>query len=450
MLWFCSASKSGLIGVLVAFCLSCAQANVKTDTDRRPQVTHGVSATILYPGQSAPTLSIPPSGVPGARPGAAQAQGAYSGGTSRGPVMIGGTSVEEIGHTEFKGGARPSWFKYLAAPFAVAAYPFKKAWDALKPAPQPAAPAAVGAPPSRAPSSPNPHALHEQAQLEQMRRELAMREKTPAAPTPATPPSPHAAPTRRGASLSIAEELAALRAGTAAGASAQQAPPPASTHASVREGGVADRVVDRDGDGRPDHWIYRDGNRSLREVFDDDGDGTPNRTVLLDPSTGKEAQVEEDVDGDGRTDSWTEYQGGELMRRRADSDGNGFVDTWTFYRSGVPFRHEQDTDGDGFRDRIGYYEGGQLRREEEDLDGDGHPERVSRFAPDGELSEREEDSDGDGVIDQRAYYEGGRLVRRELLTEAAARKVEEESVTRAPAFSESAPRAVAPPPPGLP
>jgi hypothetical protein len=113
------------------------------------------------------------------------------------------------------------------------------------------------------------------------------------------------------------------------------------------------------------------------------------------------------------------------------------VDAWTFYRGGLPFRHEQDTNGDGFRDRVGFYENGKLAREEQDLDGDGHPDRITRYDAAGEVAELDEDADGNGVIDQRSYYEAGRLQRRELLTEAAVRALEGESLAPPAPFSDA-------------
>jgi hypothetical protein len=429
-----------------------AISHVNRDSDHRPDTTTGMAATILYPGQSAPRVNLPPPGEPGgattgsalpgapgaagAAPGARSSSGSGLGTTGSGGMLIGGATIEASGHTEVH--QDPLWLKPMLVPFAIAAYPFQKAWGAVRgddDAPQgpqlPAAPRVTA------------QAAREQAELDQMRQELATR---PAGGAPAAQPEPvpsYAAAPPRAPARSIADELEALRrarsgrAGAPPGAAPVAGPPAVPAPAPAPAAGAPGRALDRDGDGRPDHWIELEGGRPARERFDDDGDGVVERSVFLDPASGQPARVEEDLNGDGRVDSWSEYGGGELVRRRADSSGSGVVDSWTFYRGGVPFRHEQDSNGDGFRDRVGHYENGKLAREAQDLDGDGHPDRIARFDASGEMVELDEDADGNGVIDQRSYYAGGKLLRRELLTETAVRALEEESLVAPAPFSES-------------
>ena len=433
-----------------------AISHVNRDNDHRPDTTTGVAATILYPGQTAPRVNLPPPGEPGgattgsALPGARGPAGAPSGSSTSsgsgigssgggGGMLIGGSSIEATGHSEVH--QDPLWLKPMLVPFAIAAYPFQKAWGALR---------GDDSPPANAPQLPaapraTTQAAREKAELDHMREELATRPSGAApAAEPGAPPVYAAAPARPPA-RSIADELAALRRGrsTRAGASqepmpvSQAAPSPAPATATAPSASATGRALDRDGDGRPDHWIELEGGRPLRERFDDDGDGVVERSVFLDPTSGQPARVEEDLNVDGRVDSWSEYSGGELVRRRVDSSGSGVVDAWTFYRGGLPFRHEQDTNGDGFRDRVGHYENGKLAREAQDLDGDGHPDRIARFDASGEVVELDEDADGNGVIDQRSYYAGGKLLRRELLTETAVRALEEESLVAPAPFSDS-------------
>jgi hypothetical protein len=435
-----------------------AISHVNRDADHRPDTTTGMAATILYPGQTAPRVNLPPPGEPGgattgsalpgapgaagAAPGARASSGSGIGSSGSGGVLIGGTSVEATGHTEVH--QDPLWLKPMLVPFAIAAYPFQKAWDAVRGDDGPAAPAQLPAAPRV-----TAQAAREQAELDQMRQELATRPSGAASADPA--PVQAAAPARPPA-RSIADELAALRRarGQRGGAlqepTAAPVPQAAPVPSAAPRAGAPGRAEDRDGDGRPDHWVELEGGRPARERFDDDGDGVVERSVFLDPASGQPVRVEEDLNRDGRVDSWSEYSGGELVRRRADSSGSGVVDAWTFYRGGVPFRHEQDTNGDGFRDRVGHYENGKLAREAQDLDGDGHPDRVARYDAAGEVVELDEDADGNGVIDQRSYYQGGKLQRRELLTESAVRALEEESLVAPAPLSDAG--AATPPAPG--
>ena len=57
--------------------------------------------------------------------------------------------------------------------------------------------------------------------------------------------------------------------------------------------------VDRDGDGRTDHWIFRDeGGDMMRESFDDDFDGRPDRTLHYDPWSHAVVRIDEDANQD--------------------------------------------------------------------------------------------------------------------------------------------------------
>ena len=134
---------------------------------------------------------------------------------------------------------------------------------------------------------------------------------------------------------------------------------------------MADGIVDRDGDGRVDQWIFRENGEIARVELDENRDGRPDRILHYDLGTHQIRRVEEDGNADGVSDSWTDYEDGRVSRRRGDGDYDGVADTWSFYRDGVITRHEQDTTGDGFRDRMGYYVDGKLVREEHDRDGDG-------------------------------------------------------------------------------
>ena len=477
-----SVLGSALLGLLAAAGLGCfGYANVKGDRSDHPIVNHGTGATILYPGQGPSMPSTPrpggavyngvpqtrsQSGSPPAR--AAQGQRAASapgqmarGSASNAPgaipgqvvdpgnrqlTFLGGTERDEDEYREFR--SEPPYLKYLALPFAIAAYPFKAVADAVDgddgpppaSAPTPASKAAASATaPANAPVDAD--AAHERARLEALERELASRGATS---PPQTPPATTAARSgsaplqraaRQGAApqtaapaagvshgLSIAQELAALR---SPGESRSARPSAARATSSPAPGtrrqpsqaplGAADQVRDRDGDGRPDRWVYHEQGRSARELLDEDGDGRPDRTAWLDPASGELRRVEEDTNLDGQPDSWIAYRAGQIARQRRDTDHDGFLDAWSFYRDGVLIREERDLDGDGFRDRVALYREGRLLEEREERDADGRVDQVTHYDAQERIARRDEDRDGDGLIDVRSFYTAGKLSRRELV-----------------------------------
>jgi len=450
-----------------ALTLGCGYANVHKNTDLTPNVMTGVGATIIMPGQSAPPLPMP--GVmnnqsrsgPGSSSGssASQGMGAGSPGAPQdpngpqypyapGPAGPGsvpqapGGNPPSSGNLVFIGGAQqdvqtslethnePLWLKPLLFPFALVAYPFTKTYEALSGEDHDNGPAVPR--PNAQPARPLTHeemqARQEADALSDLQRQLEQRGQAgptdPGAPAPQASGSPGASSSSR---LSIAEELAALQARRDGGASAPSqgalqppvvasAPPPG-TPAMPTGSGVADLVEDRNHDGRPDHWVYREGGHIVREVFDDHGKGVPDRILYYDATGTQVVRSEEDTNGDGRMDTWTEYKNGQIVNRRADTDGDGVVDTWTFYHDGQVVRLEQDTDGDGLPDRIEFYEAGHRVREERDRNG--KPAVITYYDKNDQITQRDEDTDGDGVLDMRSYYSAGKLVRREVMNEAA-------------------------------
>jgi hypothetical protein len=371
-------------------------------------------------------------------------------------TLIGGAQRDERLHAEYR--EEPLWAKYLALPFAIAAAPFKRAAEALRgerePGPEvpratPSAPSVVQKPPPD----------YETSSLRSLERELQERQArepvTPVGAGPSTPlPSgaPPGASTAPTSEPSIAEELAALRrAATARSSPAPEPAPPlrvASAHPTeaavtrpapppaLAEAAPAHGIVDRNGDGRTDHWIYRETGEITREVFDDDFDGRPDRALLYDLETHQVHRVEEDTDRDGAFDSWTDYRDGSVVRRRSDSDSNGGVDSWSYYAGGRITRYEQDTTGDGFRDRVGVYRDGRLEREEFDRDGDGRLDRILHYDANEQVIREEQDSDRDGRVDVISHYDSGRLARRELL---------DPSLLRSPGGAEGSARGTAAP-----
>jgi hypothetical protein len=464
----------------LAGCL--AYSNVKRDVDRTPVVHHGVGATILMPGQTAPAMPTPvrgigqrgapapvyapPGGVPapgsgGSTSGSSSGFGTGSGsgsggGTSYGsspgygggtygqatpgePVgggsniqFIGGAEIDEVRHREIR--QDPLLVKALLAPVAAVAWPFKKLYQAAQGEPQPVV---RPAPPNAPPRGPADYeSAYEASQLEALERQVTS-PQAGAAPQAPAPRAPAVASAPRASSIS--DELALLqRRVQPRGVAMDPGGAPGSAGAPA-PAGVADKVSDRNGDGRPDVWQYREGGALVRELFDEDADGRVDHTVRYDPASGQKTYEEEDSNVDGQIDSWVEYKDGEVVRRRQDANGDGQPDAWTLYRGGQLARVEEDRNGDGFHDRVGYYQEGKLRREVEDANGDGRPDRVTLYDDAERARERSEDLNGDGLVDARSFFENGKLVRRELVDESlggAQPLVEEEQLGTPEGFSD--------------
>jgi hypothetical protein len=439
-----------LLLIPVLFTLACG-GTTSGGVYRTPMVERGACATIMMPGQ---TMPMP---EPGETPGC---PGGYA--------SIAGGGVVEEGEKVTKTEPHPL-VKVISAPFAILFFPFKlmvagaeKLGDALKDGEEvPMDPRLRSKQATIA--KVDPQTAHEREQLGALERELEQRGGkvsshasgpvmsggTASATTPqaANAPQGTSAPQAAAAGrsrLRIADELAALRgaAPEPAGATAppvvaatpQAAPAPLAAPPAPSTS-PADRVLDRDGDGRPDHWIYLKDGQVGRELFDDTGDGAPDRSVWRDPVTGKETRVEEDRNADGRPDLVSEYKDGQLARVRRDTNFDGAPDVWSYYRAGQLIREEEDPDGDGFRNRVALYANGRLATEREDRDGDGRIDRLTRYDAEERVVQRDEDQDGDGLVDARAFYEAGRLVRRELVNEMQGGAIEDEEDLSSAAWS---------------
>jgi hypothetical protein len=434
-------TPSTLLLILALFALACG-GTTSGGVYRTPMVERGACATILMPGQTVPMPE------PGETPGC---PGGYA--------SIAGGGVVEEGEKVTKSEPHPA-VKVVTAPFAILLFPFKllavgaeKLGDLVKDGDEvPMDPRLRSKQATVAKL--DPQTAHEREQLGALERELEQRggkltsrssgpvmSGSPASTASAAPPQ-----ARSGSRLRIADELAALRGGAApapladAGAEAAPVPPPplpapAPLTSSAAPALPADRVLDRDGDGRPDHWIFLSNGQVAREQFDDRGEGRPDRSVWRDPVTGHEQRVEEDRNGDGRADVIAEYKDGQLARVRRDTNFDGAPDAWSFYRAGQLTREEEDPDGDGFRNRVALYQNGRLASEREDRDGDGRVDRITRYDAEERVVQRDEDQDGDGLVDARAFYEAGRLVRRELVSETQGDAILEEEDLSSAAWS---------------
>ena len=441
-----------LVIPLFAGCM--AQSRGSYDIDRTPIVNTGTRASIIYPGQGAPAMpgmapqnqyptagsSPPPGQAPGS--GAAGPHGEPAPGASHPPetgapprantqpdgamTFIGGARTNEQRHLEVR--QDPLLVKYLTAPIALLAAPFVLAKEALSDEHEPGPPIPQRTnptiPQSASVSPPTTRPLdYETAMLQNMERELDQRHGS----AQAAENSPRRVASTRSSSLSIADELQALQRTPEAPRTPSDRKTAASPSGSVESSSTgepgnpyptAHGIVDRNGDGQIDQWIFREDGEIVRQVLDENFDGRADRTIVFDRETHRPSRVEEDTSGDGALDSWTDYRDGEIIRRRSDSDGDGVVDTWSFYREGELARHEQDTTGDGFRDSVSFFEQGQRVREERDRNGDGQADAVLYYDGAQQLSRHEEDRNGDGSLDVVSHYQAGRLVRREVLDSA--------------------------------
>ena len=398
------------LAVLVSTGVLLACGGTTTDgVYRTPIVERGVCATILMPGETMPRPD--PGESPTCRGGHAS--------------IAGGGVVEESQKTT-KTEAHPV-VKALGAPFAVLLFPFKlvvagagKLGDALDGKDEVPMDPRLRERQAQVATA-DPQAAHEREQLSALERELEQRggrtvsRQSGSTMDPGTASAATPAPAPARARRSIADELSALRGAKPA---REPAVAPVDGSAELPAPPAPDRALDRDGDGRADHWIHLSQGRPERELFDDNGDGAPDRTVLRDPASGQELRVEEDGNADGRPDTVSEYRDGQLARVRRDTDFDAAPDTWSFYRAGQLTREEQDPDGDGFRNRVVLYREGRIASEREDRDADGRVDRVTRYDGAQRVAQRDEDQDGDGLVDARTFYENGRLVRREFVSES--------------------------------
>ncbi len=459
----CSSTQYDLLLIAIVVVstssLGCfAISRGESDFDDKPVVNTGVGAMIIRPNQNPPTYYPPgtqppptaqPQGAPQQPSGAAPSYGSAptvttgpngerrTGGAAvpnQVPIqMIGGAEQDISGQRAWK--QEPVWLKYLALPFAIVAAPFKAAIKDPEPGPElpRSQPLPLGSEAPRAEPPPPPRMDYETAMVDQLEQELDARNRAngvsaePPAVNPTRPPSPETVGSA--GSSSIAQELAALQRAPQRAPAPSYTPPathnPKSTTSSApvqpraSQPAEANGIVDRDGDGRVDQWIFRERGEISRVELDENADGRPDRFIHYDLDTHQIARVEEDSNADGASDSWTEYVDGRVARRRGDGDYDGSIDTWTFYRVGIITRHEQDTTGNGFRDRVGYYSNGKITREEKDLDGDGRTDSTLYYDSLERISRREEDKDHDGRPDVISHYEAGKLSRKELIQNAS-------------------------------
>jgi hypothetical protein len=397
-----------------------------------------MGATVMYPGEPGPAMpgsALGPAGsgssstgssapgttsgsthstgqgVPGSSSGSTASNGAPAGQPGSNMTLIGQTTEDLSNTTEKK------QFLPIGPLFG---YPFwifgqtigEKADEAKKEQSEPKASA-----PSRTVRT------QDDAERDRLVREneALRRELEDRAAPPAAEPVTRAAPR-----TSIGDELAALersldRRSTTSPKVSAAAPAgrPLAPHAPGL--GTPD-TTDRNGDGRPDEWIYTANGRPVSDALDDDFDGRVDRIRRYD-AKGRLVSSDEDLNADGIMETTSLFEEGQLARRRTDSNGDGQADTWSFYRGDELLRTEIDRNGDGFRDEITVYTHGKIDREEADRNGDGRPDVVSLYR-DGQLGEKREDLDYDGTPDVVSHYANGRLTSREASSAEAFEKWE--------------------------
>jgi hypothetical protein len=125
----------------------------------------------------------------------------------------------------------------------------------------------------------------------------------------------------------------------------------------------ADSVYDRDGDGRPDEWVYRLSKTEVKKEFDTNGDGRPDVTKFY--KNGELVRVERDRNFDGVSDLVVEYDHGVITREVHDDDFDGKPEAIKIFRKGKLAILELDPLERGAIDVAQYYDddGHLLRRE---------------------------------------------------------------------------------------
>ena len=434
-----SIQRAALLAALAtALLVGCTPK--KSGLPNAPVFNTGARATIIMPGQNAPPMPGQGSTVTKVGPGSLSQSGSYPGQAGGAPppgtppsaygypgvmTMLGGAVTVET--REIKKPRNSLTSNPILWPFAVIAWPFEKVAQIAQQAAggeseaqklnrraEAIANAAGGPINENQSAAQQAQQNHERAEVEEMQRQLQQHGGGDSMQQPA--PQVATTQTAGGGTLSIADELAALR---NRAPSRPAAPGMAGPSGPASAAGAPSDAEDRNGDGRADHWVYESDGKKTRELFDDDGDGQADRTVIYEAGSERIARIEQDTDGDGTTDSWVLYENGKQSQRRADTNHDGQIDAWTFYdEHGQIVRQAADLDGDGSRDRAEIFENGKLARRTEDLDGDGQPDRTTRFDAQGNQTEQEEDKDGDGQIDVKSYYSDGRLVKRQILDES--------------------------------
>lgn len=423
---------------LVSLC-GCGIGYRNAAQEQRPEIITGMGGTVMYPGEPGPAMpgsAIGPAGstsssagstVPGTTSGSSSSTGqgvpsGSAGGSSAGSGTASGSpsgsNMTMIGQTTQEASSTNEKKQFLPIG-PLFGYPFwflgqslgEKADEAKREQSEPKAAAPLR----------TVHTADDAERDRLLRENEALRKELEQRAEPAPAAAPRAAPR-----AAIGDELAALERSLNRRGGATppvEAAPTATRPLLPQQPGLGTpEASDRNGDGRPDEWIYSANGRPVSDALDDDFDGRVDRIRHYD-TKGRLVSSDEDLNGDGVMETTSLYEDGQLARRRTDSNGDGQADTWSFYRGDELLRTEIDRNGDGFRDEITVYAHGKIEREEEDRNGDGRPDVVSIYR-DGQLAEKREDLDFDGTPDVVSHYANGRLTSREASSAEAFEKWE--------------------------
>jgi hypothetical protein len=273
-------------------------ANGAPPSGTQPYAAPGTGAPAPAPTGAAAHVPPGAGGAGVAQPPPEYASRSTSGGGTgtqgTGITMIGGAETDETSHVKIS--EAPTWMKYLGLPFAILAAPFEYGAEkaAGEPEPAPAVPRLADQPrPVHGPPAPTDY---EASQLRDLERELAMREQ----PRAAAPPPPAVATPRDPSRSSFADELATLRrrtqpapapataplsgsaVPTTTAAAPVSTPPTATRETHATPAAASTGEVDRDGDGRSDHWSQSVGGGITRDLSDEDFDGIRDRVRVSD------------------------------------------------------------------------------------------------------------------------------------------------------------------------
>src|SRR5262245_33122012 len=334
-----------VVGFLLFSLCACGIGYRNSAAEQRPEIITGMGATVMYPGEAGPAMpgsAIGPAGssstsstssAPGTTNGSSSSNGtgvpgstagpsaAASGGATSGQAPAPGSNLTMIGQTSEEASSTTEKKQFLPIgplfgyPFWIFGQTLGEKADEAKREQMEAKPTASKSVPSTPDDVERDKLVREN---EALRQELERRAQ--AAPAPAQSAAPRAA---------IGDEVAALerslqhRSAPPVGASAEPTSgAPKGARPLLPAGQGTPEPADRNGDGKPDLWIYSANGRPVTQALDDDFDGRVDRIRHLD-AKGRLVSSDDDLNGDGIMETTSLYEDGILARRRTDSDGDG-------------------------------------------------------------------------------------------------------------------------------
>jgi hypothetical protein len=112
------------------------------------------------------------------------------------------------------------------------------------------------------------------------------------------------------------------------------------------------QTFDDNGDGRIDHWEFRNERGGISIYLDTKGQGKITYIIEHDDRAYRLREAL-DYNGDGELDDFYFYSNDVLIRREIDTNYDGRIDVWVYIVEGVYVqRYERDTNIDGAPDQI--------------------------------------------------------------------------------------------------